>query len=179
MTSQEELFRAILAMDSYNRGYNAGIANLTSTLIGNAFISTDSSILVDENEERLDQPASFYAVAYDLDGETVISYRGTDSIPFDVPGYGLALGVYNVTQARLAAQFYLGIAATTGINNISLTGHSLGGGLAGFVSGLYGSDATIFDSMPFEDAATFLATAAAAPLFVLLLQLATCVPPLV
>ena len=33
---------------------------------------------------------------------------------------------------------------------ITLTGHSLGGGLAGYVASLYGKSAEIFDNMPFE-----------------------------
>ena len=33
---------------------------------------------------------------------------------------------------------------------ISTTGHSLGGGLAGFVWALYDQDATVFDSMTYE-----------------------------
>jgi hypothetical protein len=38
----EDVFRAILAMDSYNRGYNAGITGLSGTQIGNATVSTQS-----------------------------------------------------------------------------------------------------------------------------------------
>jgi hypothetical protein len=50
-----ELFKAILALDSYNRGYNAGISSVGTglgtgsenigTQIGNATIATDSEIL--------------------------------------------------------------------------------------------------------------------------------------
>ena len=44
MTISDDLFRAILAMDAYNRGYNAGIdfganADAIDTQIGNATIS--------------------------------------------------------------------------------------------------------------------------------------------
>jgi putative lipase involved disintegration of autophagic bodies len=34
--------------------------------------------------------------------------------------------------------------------NISLTGHSLGGGLAGLVGAVYLQEAVLFDNMPFE-----------------------------
>ena len=36
MTISDDLFLSILAMDSYNRGYDPGIAGLTGTSIGNA-----------------------------------------------------------------------------------------------------------------------------------------------
>jgi len=37
--------------------------------------------------------------------------------------------------------------------NVSFTGHSLGGGLAGFLAEVYGKEATVFNSMPFDLAA--------------------------
>jgi hypothetical protein len=102
----------------------------------------------------------FYAAAYSLDGQTIISYRGTDvNFPAaDNPsgsdlwnGYGLAAGVFTSPQAEMAVEFYLQVRGSASTGSIVLTGHSLGGGLAGFVSALYGSSATIFDNMPFED----------------------------
>lgn len=76
-----ELFKAILAMDSYNRGYDASI-QLTGSQVGNASIKTDSQILgttvVDGQTVDRHETIGFYALAYDYDGETVISYRGTD-----------------------------------------------------------------------------------------------------
>jgi hypothetical protein len=72
----EDLFRAILAMDSYNRGYNAGITGLSddpnTTQIGNATVAARSSSLQNSPEVA----AGFYAIAYNWNGETVISYRG-------------------------------------------------------------------------------------------------------
>jgi hypothetical protein len=76
-----DLFLAILAMDSYNRGYGAGISGLNENGdIGNATIRVFS---VDEQDGW--QAAGFYAIAYDMTGvagftadERVISYRGTD-----------------------------------------------------------------------------------------------------
>ena len=77
-----QVFLSILAMDSYQRGYSPGIvigpsSDAIGTKIGNATISRRSSSDASSTEVK----AGFYAVAYDWNGETVISYRGTD---FDV-----------------------------------------------------------------------------------------------
>ena len=80
-TDNTDLFRAILAMDAYNRGYNAGIGapNLglggSGTRIGLAIVGDNSSVL----GAGRDQAASFFAQAYTLGGQTVISYRGMDA----------------------------------------------------------------------------------------------------
>jgi hypothetical protein len=78
MTISPDLFRAILALDSYNRGYGAGInlstTGASSTQIGNATIAQNSGIL----GAGVDSTASFFAQAYTWNGTTVISYRGTD-----------------------------------------------------------------------------------------------------
>lgn len=69
-----DLFLAILSMDAYNRGYDAGINGLGETgMIGNAVISAATA----EQKEGW-EAAGFYAIAYNWNGETVISYRGTD-----------------------------------------------------------------------------------------------------
>ena len=49
----------------------------------------------------------------------------------------------------MAAEFRNAVVAAGHANPI-LTGHSLGGGLAGFVASLYGDEAKIFDNMPFQ-----------------------------
>jgi hypothetical protein len=76
-----DLFRAILAMDAYNRGYNPGIAGLggENTGIGLATVRKDSSILGQTGGTFNDQAASFFAQAYSWNGKTVIAYRGTDA----------------------------------------------------------------------------------------------------
>ncbi|MBE2190583.1 MAG: hypothetical protein IAE63_00210 [Alphaproteobacteria bacterium] len=81
MAMNDNIFKAILAMDAYNRGYDANIkfGNLAGTVsldaqgtqIGNATI-------LDSNGNAAAQAIGFYALAYTYNGETVISYRGTD-----------------------------------------------------------------------------------------------------
>lgn len=71
MAVSPTLMQAILAMDSYNRGYNPGIAHGQSQ-IGTATFNQDKG-------DAEAQAAGFYAVAYNFGGQTVISYRGTDN----------------------------------------------------------------------------------------------------
>ena len=154
MPISQELMLAILAMDAYNRGYNAGLGDSIVGLglsgqIGNAIIGNPSSSEMGSPERN----ASFFAISYSFGtgndvplaqrGKTVISYRGTDTSfaggP-DVPAFAMGAGAYNTTQGGLAIDFYKtvnGGNATTN-TNITVVGHSLGGGLAGFVGSLYG-----------------------------------------
>ncbi len=74
MTISRDLFLSILTLDSYNRGYNAGINTLEeqpNTQIGAATLTRASG--------ESGKDIGFYATAYDWNGETIISYRGTDN----------------------------------------------------------------------------------------------------
>lgn len=146
--NDKDLLLAILSMDSYNRGDDPGIAGLggAGTMVGNATVGSDE--LLPAGSEA----AGFYAVSYTLtSGETVISYRGTDGNG-DLDDWALGGGNWQVEQAALAAEFYQAVNgdAITPNSNITLVGHSLGGGLAGFVGAIYGVEAVIFDNMAFE-----------------------------
>jgi hypothetical protein len=162
----DNLMCAILSMDAYNRGYNAGI-NLSGDQVGNATILQTSlslgTTIVDDKEIGIDQEYNFYGIAYSYDGGVVISYRGTDDYVMD-PYYGWPLGGgnENAAQASLALQFYKLVVErlqlSVGDNayldaNIALTGHSLSGGLAGYVAEIYDKDAVLFDAMSFDQAA--------------------------
>jgi hypothetical protein len=146
-----ELFTAVLAMDSYNQGPQAAVPNVGSQ-IGDATLGTISS----------DPAAGFFATSYQWNGQIVVSYRGTV-----LSGYtGLADILFGWTagagiltpQVADAISFYdtaTGSPITSGTQaNVVLTGHSLGGGLAGLVGALTGDTAQIYDSMPFGAAAT-------------------------
>jgi len=147
-----DLFRAILSLDSYNRGYNPGmdISGYTANQdappgIGNARVVAS-----------LPNPStSFYAIAYNLSGgATVISYRGTTfpgspDLGDILNGWTLSLGFSDASQAKMALKFYAEVKALKGSGPIDLTGHSLGGGLAGFVSDLTGAPADVFNNIPF------------------------------
>lgn len=75
MAISNDLFMAILAMDAYNRGYNAGMGNAQNGLggvgsqIGNATVSKQSNFADGSPELN----ASFYAQSYTLDGKTIVA----------------------------------------------------------------------------------------------------------
>lgn len=73
------LFKSILAMDSYNRGYDRAI-EVPGMAIGNATIVKDSGSLEKPDGSNKGEAIGFYALAYDTNGdnngETIISYRG-------------------------------------------------------------------------------------------------------
>ncbi len=135
MTISKDLFLAILALDSYNRGYGAGIADTTGqdpdglgdasgTKIGNASISARSS----SDPTGTEVSEGFYALAYTLTGAvgegsdtlaagtTVISYRGTDHAnPFTLGsdfwnGWLFGAGATFIPdQLSLARDFYTAV----------------------------------------------------------------------
>src|SRR5271155_479418 len=157
MSSPNQILLAILALDSYNRGYNQQLY-VSGTDIGGAVFQSTS----DADPNSVDVLAGFSASAYSFDGDTVISYRGTDDITGGGDGGGsdllngwtIGAGYSAASQALLAEQFYStvtgqGVFSGTAPANVILTGHSLGGGLAGFIATLTGTQAAIFDNMPF------------------------------
>ncbi len=165
MTISDDLFRAILAMDAYNRGYGAGInfgpgSDANGTQIGGATISGNAETLLGATQV---QAANFYAVSYTWNNHQIISYRGTDDPSIFNPssdvwtGWVTGGGAYSTSQATLAAAFYKSVINNPTVSPFNttteFTGHSLGGGLAGLMAGLYGKKAVVFDNMPFELAA--------------------------
>ena len=180
----DRLFNAILAMDSYNRGYDRAIKLDRNPDGGSEGLLLGNVTIYQESDRNLNSPsvaAGFYAIAYqdNTTQQVTISYRGTDqNIPYTgsaqtgtgsdmINGYGSSLGVPDTPQTRFAFAFYNEVAQKeSGVTdgswvdprstNIYLTGHSLGGGLAGLVGSVYNQDAALFDNMGFEAAAVFV-----------------------
>ena len=159
-TSYNSLFAAILSMDSYNRGYGAGIGGLsdaTGTQIGEAKITNTDGTAAAQSD-------GFYAVAYNWGSQNVISYRGTDNLNLlssanDIlNGWVQGAGILS-SQSKDAEQFYQDVTGRSiysnqfGPNNVLLVGHSLGGGLAGFIASITGDRADIYDNMPYAQSA--------------------------
>lgn len=169
MVISKDLLLAILAMDSYSRGYGAGISDgetdnsdglgRVGSRIGTAIVTHDA-----QDSEGLAEAAGFYAVAYDTEYGTVISYRGTDNPnPLDPAsdiwnGWTLGAGFPQASQGRLSIEFFEAVTNTSVFDEgagdgVIVTGHSLAGGLAGFISLLSGAEGAGFDHMPFGAAA--------------------------
>lgn len=166
----KDVFTAILALDSYNRGNGATIANMggPGTYLGKAR-------LLNADLPAGSEAVGFYASAYDTsrivgyDASKVISYRGTDfdftggiSSPAFVDimtGWSMFTGMGVNAQAAFAQQFYTAVTGVgfpvgqgSGPGNVILTGHSLGGALASYV-GTQGLVETVaFDPIPYAQA---------------------------
>ena len=135
MAISPDLFSAILAMDAYNRGDGAKL--LVSGPI------RDASIL-DLPLPEGSSESSFFATAYTLsNGQTIISFRGTDDPADILTGWAQGIG-YTSSQAILAFRFYQQLQGANIYNaNIELVGHSLGAGLAGLIADIYGKQAAL------------------------------------
>jgi len=151
-----DVFLSLLSLDAYNRGLGANIDRLgvepNVSRIGDATLITDS----DRTIGSAGVDAGFYAVAYNWNGETIISYRGTNFDPGDSiteflssplvqdiwngwslgAGFEVGPGFGPSSQAALAIDFYEAVTGRDVYDPVSsaatatLTGHSLGGGLA-------------------------------------------------
>ena len=106
-------------------------------------------------------PSDFSAEAFQKGTDIVISYQGTNSDPFTKDGISdwssnieMFLG-WASNQMKEAALFYQRVKAQNpGATNITFTGHSLGGGLAGLMSIFFDRPAVVFDSAPFQGSAS-------------------------
>lgn len=105
------------------------------------------------------------AQVFTKDGQTVIAFRGTQADEGGdlfwedaITDMGLGLGLVG-TQVRAAYWFYQAVLNVTGVNpeNISFTGHSLGGALASIMAYYTGKKAVVFDPAPNRNTALKLA----------------------
>jgi hypothetical protein len=152
----QNVYSALLAMDSFNRGYGANV-NITGTSIGLIDVISRESLGVTDAQYADWQTTGFFASAYEWNGQNIISYRGTNpdfsltsvedflNSPgmLDVwNGWTLGAGFADAEQGQLAIEFYKAVAGVSTphflienpASSTLLLGHSLGGGLAGFVS---------------------------------------------
>ncbi len=135
--------------------YRAG-GEQSQTLEDAGFVGwTQVAQITDDGEPR----TGFSATVFEKDGEYVVAFRGTDDWREDFgdaeynptlsPGQiGNLAGAGGVgEQTRRAIQYVEKILAETGAttDNISFTGHSLGGALAGIAGAYFDAPAVTFD----------------------------------
>ncbi|MDH4333136.1 MAG: hypothetical protein OEV89_11255 [Desulfobulbaceae bacterium] len=109
-------------------------------------------------DERKALSSGFEAGYFQRGNEIVISYAGTydkDYFGDILTGINLASGYGYVDQLWEAAEYYLQVKRENSDPNvtITLTGHSLGGGLAALIGVFFGVKAVTFDQAPFGNAA--------------------------
>jgi hypothetical protein len=101
-----------------------------------------------------DRSSGFYAAAYQKNGEIVIVIRGWDQLdPRDAVNIERAYDEKPYEQIRHAQQFIDAVRAANPGAAISLTGHSLGGALAGIMAVRNGLTAETFAQIESVDAA--------------------------
>jgi hypothetical protein len=131
MAISKELMLALLALDSYNRGYGQGITGL-----GDAGAKIGNATMLNVPIPSGSQATGFYASAYTLDkavgdmpaGTKIISYRDTESDGDYTRGWSISPGLAsNYTQADEALAFYKAIIGQDywqgSAANTTLTGH--------------------------------------------------------
>lgn len=164
MAMSRRLYLALMAMDAYSRS-SPDTANVNA--INGLPTSLGLAVLLNVPLPDGSYKAGFAGAAYSYDGKLVVSYRGTDKNTVTsggdgsdlLNGYGLGAGSGAAPQALLAIEFAKSAVkafshgTTDDPRSISMiaTGHSLGGGLAGYVAGLYSQSATVFDNMAFQN----------------------------
>ena len=107
-----------------------------------------------------DGSTGFEVSAYknSLANEIVISYAGTydKDILGDVAA-DIALGAgLRSDQLFQAAEYYMQVKTDNPTANITLTGHSLGGGLASLIAVFFNETAVTFDQAPFRNSASWM-----------------------
>lgn len=104
-----------------------------------------------------DDVTGFEAISFTNGGEVVISFAGTNNDPpitlFNPDrqaSVALALGSLSA-QLKQAADYYLAVRASVPEGTkITLTGHSLGAGLASLIAVFFNETAVTFDQAPFR-----------------------------
>lgn len=176
MYSNTQIMTAVLALDVYNRGDMPKVdvtPVVDATHSGLGFYKL-SKAEPDQTARDKGMFAAFY-VSSNVDYNDVISYRGTDvnhhgatwsqylaelgaTLSDFAYGFGLGAGNPFSTQAMDAIRYFEKVTNTSYsydhpniIDHLTITGQSLGGGLAGYVASITGNNGLIFQNMPYVE----------------------------
>ena len=139
----DALFYAILSMDAYNRQTDGklslGDPGGAGTSLGGA---TFRNFLQDPGS------GGFFGVTWIYGAQTVIAYRGSTNPLNIITALTVAAGSTDAADEQAALQLYEDDkGGSLSFNpNIILTGHSLGGALAGWVAGNTGASSFDYDT---------------------------------
>src|SRR5258707_11490333 len=123
---------AALALDVYNRDAGEGYVYEAAVAAIDGFVPHAG--------QSVPGDANTFSANYYVKGDTiVIAYRGTDEGVSELLGDAISVANgYPNAQVYDALKYYDDIAAQNPGKTIYVTGHSLGGGLAGIVGALRG-----------------------------------------
>ena len=152
----------------------AGASCISTRSLENRFPAPQGWTKVVNPDSYFEDPISgFEAISFTNGTEIVISYSGTDpndtsvfSSPDGKTNVALAAGAW-AEQLLQAAEYYFQIksAQENAGKTITLTGHSLGGGLAALVGVFFEVQANTFDQVPFAASALHFRGSNAADLY--------------
>lgn len=137
----------------------AGASYISTRPDPNKFPIPQGWVIVTNPPYFRDDATGFEAAAFQNGTSIVISFAGTYDNPLNPltnpdlqADIGLATG-FGSAQLVQAAEYYLQVKAANPDATITLTGHSLGGGLAALIGVFFGVPATTFDQAPFAKSA--------------------------
>lgn len=125
----------------------AGASYISNRPDKNTFPTPDGWIV--RKDLYATKPSGFEAVSFQNGNEIVISFTGTNGSGDWPTNIALADGNY-CDQLLDAAKYYLEIKKNNPNATITLTGHSLGGGLAALMAVFFDEKAVTFDQAPFR-----------------------------
>jgi len=147
-------------MDSFEQQLNANLSEKAYTNWTQSDVDNETVAFTDSNgqswtvyavSEAISYNSGFYGVAFKNEDtkEVVVAYRGTDGFGDITPDLQIAFGTNVPNQYYQAKQFYDDVARKTVDDNYqppTITGHSLGGGLAQLVGAVTGAPTVTFNA---------------------------------